>query len=160
MSEYPTTTHERARERNRIRANQREIAERNSRCLGRSLKCGEEQHADQDGGCANDGTGCLCVCHDSEFVRAEKKPGINAPVPDRIDYDDNDELDDVVVNNCDAHLERLDTGRWYLGLYGSDGRTLQITIGSKTGRAVVTGVVTYEVGFGDAASDAEKDGGQ
>lgn len=78
------------------------------------------------------------------------KPGIDGePVPDRIDYDDNDELDDVVVNNCDAHLERLSAGRWYLGLYGDDGRILQITIGSKTGRAEVTGVVTYSEGIED-----------
>lgn len=71
MSEYPTTTHERARERNKIRAQQKEIATRNSRRLGRSIKCGEyELHADQDGGCTNDGTGCLCVCHDPGFVHS------------------------------------------------------------------------------------------
>lgn len=63
---YPTTARERAAARNRIRAVQREIFEQNARRLGRSLKCGEHgQHANQDGGCANDGTGCLCECHDS-----------------------------------------------------------------------------------------------
>lgn len=32
--------------------------------LGRSPKCAHAEHADQPGGCANDGTGCLCECHD------------------------------------------------------------------------------------------------
>jgi hypothetical protein len=62
---YPTTTRERAAKRNKIRADQREIAERNSRKLGRSIRCGEyAQHVDQEGGCANDGSNCLCECHD------------------------------------------------------------------------------------------------
>lgn len=30
-----------------------------------SLRCGGDVHADMADGCANDGTGCLCDCHDS-----------------------------------------------------------------------------------------------
>lgn len=68
---YPTTTHDRAAERAKIRANQQEIAERNSRRLGRSLKCGEDgRHAGEEYGCLNDGTGCLCECHDPQEDRA------------------------------------------------------------------------------------------
>lgn len=76
---------------------------------------------------------------------APQRPTSN--VPDRISYDTGGELDDVVVNNCMAHLERLDDGRWYLGLYGKDGRVLQIDIASKTGRAAVTGTVTHREGI-------------
>lgn len=70
-----------------------------------------------------------------------------AKVPDRIDYDDDGELNDVVINDCMAHLERLDVGLWYLGLYGKDGRIVQIDIGSKTGRAEVIGTVKYREGI-------------
>lgn len=31
-----------------------------------SLNCGAGKHAGQPGGCANDGRGCLCECHDWE----------------------------------------------------------------------------------------------
>lgn len=31
---------------------------------GRSLKCADGSHAATPDGCANDGTGCLCGCHD------------------------------------------------------------------------------------------------
>ena len=62
---YPAIARERAAERNKIRAIQREIYEKKARRLGRSIKCGEYgQHADQDGGCANDGSNCICECHD------------------------------------------------------------------------------------------------
>lgn len=74
-----------------------------------------------------------------------ESPG--SKVPDRIDFDSNGDLDDVVVNDCMAHLERLDTGLWYLGLYGNDGRIVQIDIASKTGRAGVTGLVKYSKGI-------------
>lgn len=49
-------------------------AEASALRYGRSLKCApfddpqyvQPKHADQPGGCANDGTGCLCPCHDPQ----------------------------------------------------------------------------------------------
>ena len=40
---------------------------------------------------------------------------------DRIDYDDNGELDDVVVNNpISIHIERMDTNQVWLCVYTAD----------------------------------------
>lgn len=65
MDEYPSDWQNRAEIRTRIRAEQRARAERDAARLGRSIKCGiDKRHADQVGGCANDGTGCVCECHD------------------------------------------------------------------------------------------------
>lgn len=34
-----------------------------------SLRCGADVHADAPDGCSNDGTGCLCSCHDGAAPR-------------------------------------------------------------------------------------------
>jgi hypothetical protein len=40
-------------------------ARRKAAELGRSTKCGRYNwHAGQPGGCGNDGSGCICECHD------------------------------------------------------------------------------------------------
>jgi hypothetical protein len=40
-------------------------AVRTTRKLGRSIKCGElYRHTGSPDGCANDGSSCLCECHD------------------------------------------------------------------------------------------------
>ena len=98
-----------------------------------------------------------------DSLNTERSAAIS--VPDRIDYDSNGELDDVVVKNCDAHLERMNDSRWYLGLYGNDGRKVQIDIASKTGRAEVTGIVKYSEGIapetpGDAPEKPRHIGGR
>jgi hypothetical protein len=41
----------------------------------------------------------------------------------------------------------IDTGRWFLGLYGGEGRELQIDCASKTGRAEVTAFVMHSEGI-------------
>lgn len=38
-----------------------------------SLRCGADVHADMADGCANDGTGCLCDCHDGATPRPEEQ---------------------------------------------------------------------------------------
>jgi len=40
-------------------------AERQAAIAGRSMKCESGMHADQLYGCANDGTTCICPCHDN-----------------------------------------------------------------------------------------------
>jgi hypothetical protein len=62
---YPRDASARATMRQRIRDDQFARAEIAAARLARSLKCGEYgQHADQQGGCANNGATCLCECHD------------------------------------------------------------------------------------------------
>lgn len=39
-------------------------AEKEARLAGRSLKCKRENHADESYGCSNDGSTCICACHD------------------------------------------------------------------------------------------------
>ena len=36
---------------------------------------------------------------------------------DRVGLCDNGDLDEVVMRNCDVHLERMDTGVIWVGLY-------------------------------------------
>jgi hypothetical protein len=47
-----------------LRDEYRAIALRDGNRRGRSLKCADGAHTGMAGGCANDGTGCLCGCHD------------------------------------------------------------------------------------------------
>jgi hypothetical protein len=62
---WPLTRAERAAERERIREAALAAARRDALRFARSIRCGERgHHADLPGGCANDGTGCLCECHD------------------------------------------------------------------------------------------------
>jgi hypothetical protein len=65
MAEYPMDRRARAAKRKEIRDAHLARAERIAAASGRSIKCGHyQQHADQEGGCANDGSNCLCECHD------------------------------------------------------------------------------------------------
>lgn len=40
-------------------------AEAEARFAGRSLKCKRDEHATDRYGCANDGSTCICACHDA-----------------------------------------------------------------------------------------------
>lgn len=69
MPEFPRDVAARTVERERIRARVYADAERLAEARGRTLKCsgyggGLALHAWSEGGCGNDGTGCLCECHD------------------------------------------------------------------------------------------------
>lgn len=59
------TNGDRAAARHLIKAHIMANAERQAELAGRSLKCGNEDHANDPNGCKNDGTGCLCYCHDA-----------------------------------------------------------------------------------------------
>ena len=64
MNSYPTGAAERSTTRERIgrAAHLQAIANRLSiKCAGQSVV---EQHAGEPGGCRNDGSTCLCKCHD------------------------------------------------------------------------------------------------
>lgn len=64
MNDYPRGVADRAALRGRIG----EAGRRQAIAMRLSLKCeGVQvvaQHADQSDGCKNDGSGCLCECHD------------------------------------------------------------------------------------------------
>lgn len=68
--QWPVEPQRRAATRRDIRAQVMADAERRVREVGRTLKCygwggmAPPQHAGEPGGCANDGTGCICECHD------------------------------------------------------------------------------------------------
>ena len=59
------TRGDRAAARHLIRAHIMAEAERQAAIAGRSMKCESGMHADQLYGCANDGTTCICQCHDN-----------------------------------------------------------------------------------------------
>jgi hypothetical protein len=40
-------------------------AEVEARFAGRSLKCKRKEHSTERYGCANDGSTCICACHDA-----------------------------------------------------------------------------------------------
>jgi hypothetical protein len=63
-----------------------------------------------------------------------------------IRYDDDGELDEVVVRGCSlAHLERMDLGGWWLGLTLADGRTVHVRLGARNpGRTAVLGLAEVE----------------
>jgi hypothetical protein len=46
-------------------------------------------------------------------------------------------IDEIVAVNCDIHIERLDRGRWFLGVSASDGSYWQFWFGAKNRRASV-----------------------
>ena len=69
---YPTmqaalkrTNGDRSAARHLIKAHIMADAERLAAQAGRSIKCKNENHADEPYGCKNDGTGCICFCHDA-----------------------------------------------------------------------------------------------
>jgi hypothetical protein len=74
MSDYPMTIRERQAERKRLVDYVMDRARRDITIRGRSMKCGgfdgvtEPRHAGTEDGCKNDGTGCLCECHDPGSV--------------------------------------------------------------------------------------------
>jgi hypothetical protein len=43
-------------------------------------------------------------------------------------------LDEIVVSNCTVHLERMDDGWYYLGIYEPNGLSIQVRIGTVKGR--------------------------
>lgn len=66
---YPLHTGERKALRVEFRSAAMARAELQARTMGRSLKCAADNdwnHAGTPGGCTNDGTGCICECHDPE----------------------------------------------------------------------------------------------
>lgn len=70
-SRYPLDAQDRAVVRREIRERVMAEAHRQAATLGRSMKCGgwggiaPPRHAGAEyDGCANDGTGCVCECHD------------------------------------------------------------------------------------------------
>jgi hypothetical protein len=64
MPEYPASSHARRNLRNlRIKA-ALDHAPAQALALVMSIKCSRGQHAVEPYGCANDGTTCLCECHD------------------------------------------------------------------------------------------------
>lgn len=68
MAEYPPTVAERAALRANLRTRALAAAEQAAAVAGLSLNCERRlqlgTHPDDAPGCANDGTGCLCACHD------------------------------------------------------------------------------------------------
>jgi hypothetical protein len=67
----PPTTAQRQAQRDQIRQTVLDRAEIQARVVGRSMKCGAGlgmyegwKHADEPDGCANDGSTCICECHD------------------------------------------------------------------------------------------------
>lgn len=66
----PSSTAERAAKRKEIRSYHLVKAERAALASGRSMKCSgyggyySPRHSGDPDGCRNDGSGCLCECHD------------------------------------------------------------------------------------------------
>ena len=66
---YPSTTVERAARREQYVGHAVRLGVEQAERLGRSIKCGElGRHSTDEDGCANDGSGCLCECHDPAEV--------------------------------------------------------------------------------------------
>lgn len=55
--------------------------------------------------------------------------------PDRIRMD-GDNLDEIVLTGV-AHLEKMNNGSWYLGLYRLDGSGYQVWLSAKKGPMIV-----------------------
>lgn len=71
MSDYPTDRVGRVRRRAEIRVRTLAAAEQSARTMGRSIKCSggafeqwPKRHEGDPDGCANDGSNCICECHD------------------------------------------------------------------------------------------------
>lgn len=47
---------------------------------------------------------------------------------DRITFATLGVVDEIVVSNCTVHLELMDTGRYYLGIYDDGGLLIQTSI--------------------------------
>lgn len=62
---------ERPLARDLIRADIITQAERLAKIAGCSLKCQADNHADEPYGCANDGSTCICACHDQPTEETE-----------------------------------------------------------------------------------------
>ena len=72
---YPAKADAREAVRQKRRAELLEDAERRAEMAGRTMKCvgfvnvgnafGTPRHRDDPDGCRNDGSGCLCPCHDT-----------------------------------------------------------------------------------------------
>jgi hypothetical protein len=58
------TNGDRSSARHLMRAHIMAGAERQAAQAGCSMKCTAERHADEPYGCKNDGSGCICYCHD------------------------------------------------------------------------------------------------
>jgi len=76
MSDYPDSAAERAAIREGLRATLVAHAEREAAVQARSMKCngwaglsGTPLHRGDEDGCANDGRGCICRCHDDQRAR-------------------------------------------------------------------------------------------
>lgn len=71
---FPMDRHARDDRRREIRYQALEDAAR----AGRSTNCAQSAHVLQPGGCTDDGTGCICECHEDwrcTFCRAETSVG-------------------------------------------------------------------------------------
>jgi hypothetical protein len=73
MGSEPTTTSARAAKRKKLLDGELHAARIYGNSRNRSMKCRHDQagfglprHAGEPDGCKNDGTGCLCECHDPE----------------------------------------------------------------------------------------------
>jgi len=60
------TDGDRSAARHLIRAHIMADAERKASAAACSMKCAADQHVDDAYGCRNDGSGCLCYCHDAD----------------------------------------------------------------------------------------------
>ena len=55
-----------------------------------------------------------------------------ASAKDRIGFNDDGSLDEIVLTGL-AHLEQMDGGSWYLGLYRPDGSGFQVWLSAENG---------------------------
>lgn len=53
-------------------------------------------------------------------------------------------LDEVVMTEGMAHLERMDTGAWFLGLYPKDGPSIIVNLWAGSGPRMVAGALEEE----------------
>jgi len=49
----------------------------------------------------------------------------------------NDEIDEVVAQNCGLHIERMSEHGWFIGIEGADGSYWQFWLGAKNMRSHV-----------------------
>jgi hypothetical protein len=76
---HPRDRRSRAAARKKIRAVKIARAEADARRLARSIKCGGYGlHAGEPDGCTNDGSTCLCECHDGPESNANASSPVSA----------------------------------------------------------------------------------
>ncbi len=92
-------------------------------------------HAEQVGGLAQQGARQL-QRERREEAEQEKRRETKERSRERIVWDDDGNVDEVVVADCHVHLERMDRQQWWLGITRGDMR-LCLHIGKETGRLVV-----------------------